>query len=147
MIRMTCLLSAALAVALAPVAQPANAADAVPAVKPVAKTQVEIYRIAPGEHENFLRFIARVDEVNRAVGLPARQLFVHRDGADWDFLILQPAELPADKAAAFDAAWDRMGMPSGGDFFIEIRKYIAEHSDTVTSGPTTAADFLATLKR
>lgn len=113
---------------------------------PVAKTQVEIYRIAPGQHEAFLRFIARGDAVNVAAGLPPRQLFVHRDGADWDFLILQPAETPADKAAALDAAWDRMNMPSGADFFMEIRKYIAEHSDTVTSGPTTAADYLATMK-
>jgi hypothetical protein len=36
-----------------------------------------------------------------------------------------------------------MGAPSDADFFFEIRKFVAEHSDTMALGPTTAADWLA----
>lgn len=104
---------------------------------------VEIYRIAPGQHEAFLKFIAKTDEANRLVGLPPRQLYVHSDGADWDFMLIQPAETPPDKAAALDAAWEKVGLPSGADFFLEIRKFIAVHTDTFVKGPTTAKDFLA----
>ena len=110
-------------------------------------TQVEIYRIAPGQHQAFLELIARCDEANKLAGLPPRQLYVHSDGADWDFMLIQPAHTPPEKAAALDAAWDKLGLPSGSNFFIEIRKFIAEHTDTVTKGPTTAADYLATLNR
>lgn len=114
---------------------------------PVASTQIEIYRIAPGQHEAFLEFIAKCDEANKLAGLPPRQLYVHSDGADWDFMLIQPAKTPPEKAAALDAAWDKLGLPSGSNFFFEIRKYIADHTDSVTKGPTTAADYLATKSK
>ncbi|MBY0512160.1 MAG: hypothetical protein K2P94_18640 [Rhodospirillaceae bacterium] len=116
-----------------------NAAE----VKPIGRQLVEIYRIAPGQHQAFLEFVAKTDEANRIAGLPPRQLYVHSDGADWDFILIQPAETPPEKQAAVDAAWEKVGLPSGADFFLEIRKYIAEHSDTYAKGPTTAAEFLA----
>lgn len=110
------------------------------------RVQVEIYRIAPGQHEAFLRELARLDEANRLAGLPARQLYVHSDGASWDFMLIQPAKTPPDKAAALDAAWDRLQLPSGADFFLSFRRFIAEHTDTTAIGPTTAADYLASRK-
>lgn len=132
-------LIACLALALA---APATA-QTVAAPGSPSKSLVEIYRIAPGQHEAFLRFIARADAVNIEAGLPPRQLYVHSDGEGWDFMLIQPAETPADKRAALNAAWEKSGLPSGADFFFEIRKYIAEHSDTFAKGPTTATDFLA----
>ena len=57
-------------------------------------------------------------------------------------MLIQPAETPKDKQAALDAAWKKLGLPSGVNFFLEIRKLIAEHSDTSATGPTTAADYL-----
>ncbi len=134
-------LIAALALLLAP---PAVAQTARPAPAPIGKQQIETYRLAPGKQAAFLRFVARCDEANKLAGLPPRQLFVHADGANWDFLILQPYEVPADKQAALDAAWKKLGLPSGADFFLAIREFIADHEDTSVRGPTTAADYLAT---
>jgi hypothetical protein len=113
-----------------------NAAD-------VPRKLVEIYRIAPGQHAAFLEFIARCDEANRRAGLPPRELYVHSDGAGWDFMIIQPASTPDDRRAALDAAWQELGLPSGAEFFLQFRRFIAEHEDTFVKGPTTAADFLA----
>lgn len=128
---------------------PAHAQKPAPPAKPapVQRQLVEIYRIAPGKHEEFLRFIARADEANRLAGLPPRQLYVHSDGAEWDFMLIQPAETPKDKSAALDAAWDKLGLPSGADFFLEFRQFIQTHHDTFARGPTSAADFLATKKK
>lgn len=108
------------------------------------KMMVEIYRIAPGQHEAFLKEIARYDEANRLAGVPPRQLYVHSDGADWDFILIQPNEYPPEKQAALDKAWKQLGLPSGADFFLNYRRFIADHTDTVAVGPTTAADYLAT---
>ena len=110
-------------------------------------TAIEIYRIAPGQQQAFLEFIAKCDEANRIAGLPPRQLYVHSDGADWDFILVQPEHTPADKAAALDKAWDQVGLPSGADFFFEIRKYIASHTDTDAIGPTTAKAYLDSMKK
>lgn len=120
----------------------AQSAPAAPPPKPT-RLLVEIYRIAPGQHEAFLKKIAQYDEANRLAGLPPRQLYVHSDGAAWDFMLIQPAATPPDKSAALDAAWDKLKLPSGADFFIDFRSVIAEHSDTFVNGPTTAADYLA----
>ena len=110
----------------------------------VPRMVVEIYRVAPGQHTAFLEAIAKFDEANKMAGLPPRQLYVHSDGASWDFLLIQPAETPDDKKAALNEAWQKLGLPSGADFFLSFRQYIAEHTDTFVNGPTTAADYLAT---
>lgn len=112
---------------------------------PTPRVLIEIYRIAPGKHEAFVRAIAKYDEANRLAGLPPRQLYVHQDGASWDFMLIQPASTPADKSAALDAAWKKLGLPSGARFFVEFRANVAEHSDTFAEGPTTAAAWLARL--
>ena len=107
---------------------------------------VEIFRIAPGQHEAFLKHIALTDEVNRRAGLPARDLYVHSNGNGWDFMIIQPAHTPEDKREALDKAWDEMNMPSGINYFVEIRKFIADHNDTFATGPITAKEYLSGLK-
>ena len=117
------------------------------AAEPVPHMLVEIYHIAPGQHTAFLEAIAKYDEANRIAGLPPRQLYVHDDGASWDFMLIQPAETPADKAAALKAAWEKLGLPTGADFFLSFRQYISSHEDTFVNGPTTAADFLASRKK
>jgi hypothetical protein len=113
----------------------------------VPRMLVEIYRIAPGQHTAFLEAIAKYDEANKMAGLPPRQLYVHSDGASWDFMLIQPADTPEDKAPALKAAWEKLGLPTGADFFLSFRQYIAEHTDTFVSGPTSAADYLATRKK
>jgi hypothetical protein len=113
----------------------------------VPRMLVEIYRIAPGQHLAFLQAIAKYDEANTMAGLPPRQLYVHSDGASWDFMLIQPAETPADKAAALNAAWEKLGLPTGADFFLNFRQYLASHEDTFVNGPTTAADYLASRKK
>ena len=107
--------------------------------------QVEIYRIVPGQHAAFLRFVALCDEANARAGLPPRELYVHKDGASWDFILIQQEDLTPEQSKALDAAFKALKIPQGGKFFIAIRQYIAEHSDTVATGPTTAAEWLKKL--
>jgi hypothetical protein len=106
---------------------------------------IEIYRIAPGKHEEFLRQIALFDRANAEAGLPPRQLFVHQGGASWDFLILQPAHHTDEEAAKLDAAFKKLGIPQGAKFFVTFRQLIAEHTDTNVEA-TTAADYLMRLE-
>lgn len=113
--------------------------------EPVRRKLVEIYRIAPGKHEEFLRAVARLDEANRRAGIPLRQLYVHSDGASWDFLLIQDAEYPEGKGEAVSKASRELGLPGGPRFFIEFRSLLLEHSDTFANGPTTAGAYLAEL--
>jgi hypothetical protein len=116
-----------------------------PALADSTSSQVEIYRIAPGQHAAFLRFIALCDEANARAGLPPRQLYVHQDGASWDFVLIQPDEVTPEQSKALDAAYKALKIPQGGKFFVYIRQFIVEHTDTVATGPTTAAEWLKRL--
>lgn len=105
---------------------------------------IEIYRIVPGKHEEFLRHLALLDQANIEAGLPPRQLFVHQDGASWDFVLLQPAHNTDEQNAKLDAAYKKLGIPQGAKFFVNFRTLIAEHTDTFVE-QTTAADYLKKL--
>jgi hypothetical protein len=116
----------------------------VPAAADSRDMVVEIYRIAPGKHEEFLRQIALYDRANAEAGLPPRQLFVHQGGASWDFMLLQPAHHTDEESAKLDAAFKKLGIPQGAKFFVNFRTLIAEHTDTDVE-VTTAAEYLRKL--
>jgi hypothetical protein len=138
-----CAAAAAASPTVAAPAAPAPTAAPTGAGPTSASVAIEIYRIAPGQQEAFLRFIALCDQVNIAAGVAPRQLYVHQDGASWDFLLIQPEDYTPEQDAALRAAGERLGLPTGANFFFAIRRYIAEHTDTAALGPTTAADYLA----
>jgi hypothetical protein len=107
---------------------------------------VEIYRVEPGHHLEFLKMIALFDAASREAGIPPRDLYVHNDGASWDFMLIQNAENTDEQNQKLGKAMDRLGLPRGANFFIEFRKHIAEHTDTFVEGPTTAEAWLKKLK-
>lgn len=104
---------------------------------------VQIYHVAPGHHVDFLKWLAQQDRVAAAAGVAPGQLYVHMDGASWDYVVVNPVTTPAQDAA-IDAAGRGMGINTarGG---VELRKHISSHSDTYARGPTTAADYLTVL--
>lgn len=108
----------------------------------------EIFKLAPGKQEEFVRDIALVDQVSVAGGEPPIQLFFHQDGADWDVLLFKPVTdhkpTPAQEAA-MDAKRLELHLPSGPAYYLKIRTLIASHTDTKTYGPLSAAQWLAKL--
>jgi hypothetical protein len=105
---------------------------------------VEIYRIAPGQHEAFVRLLAKFDQASKEAGVPPRELYVHQDGANWDFMLIQNADYTDEQSAKIGPAFEKLGLPRGARFFVEYRKLIAEHSDTFAE-KTTAEEWLRKL--
>jgi hypothetical protein len=122
----------------------ATALAAPPALGDSKDMVIEIYRVAPGKHEEFLRQIALYDQANIEAGLAPRQLFVHQSGASWDFLILQPAHYTDEENEKLGAAYRKLGIPGGAKFFVSFRELVAEHTDTDVEA-TTAAEYLKKL--
>ena len=106
---------------------------------------ITTYRAAPGHQVELLRWLARQDEVAQAAGLPASQLYVHQDGASWDYLIIA-LNTTAAQDQAVEAAAQRLHATTGPRVGIELRQHIAEHTDTIVAGPTTAAAWLRRLE-
>ena len=74
--------------------------------------------------------------------MPTGQLYVHTDGDSWDYLVIDPVTTPAQDAAV-EAAQRKMGLGTGPAQSLELRKYIAMHTDTLSIGPLSAAQYLA----
>lgn len=106
------------------------------------KARIAIYRAAPGQQVALLRWFAQQDRIAQSAGVAPSQLYAHTDGDSWDYLAIDPATTPAQDAA-IDAAAKKMGMPAGPARSLELRKYIALHTDTYTIGPVSAAQYLA----
>lgn len=147
---LTASLAAAL-LSLAPVqasAKPATAAA--PADAPWPEAWFEIFKLAPGKQEDFIRRIARADLVLAAGGQPPIQIFVHQEGADWDVLLFKPVhdvKPTPEQQAAMDAKHKELGLESGPAYFAAIREDVASHTDTKTYGPLSAAQWLARLDK
>jgi len=104
---------------------------------------VTTYRIANGQQVNFLKWLARQDQINSSAGVPRSQLYVHSNGDSWDYLVIAPQPTAAQDAAV-EAATRKMGLnPRRGG--LELRQYIASHADTIATGPTSASAHLAWL--
>lgn len=100
---------------------------------------VSTYHAAPGQYRNLLSWIARQDRVRTEAGLQPLQLYAHQNGANWDFLVIQP--VPTDEQNdAMEAAAERLNVDAA---VFEFRNYTMDHEDTYVAGPTTAAAFLA----
>src|SRR4051795_9534076 len=70
------------------------------------EAQFEIFKMAPGRQESFIRKLAQWDQVSAAGGQPAAQMFVHEDGDDWDVLLFKPfprVPITSAQQAAMDA--------------------------------------------
>lgn len=106
------------------------------------KARVALYRAAPGQQVALLRWIAAQDQAAQAAGVRPGQLYAHTDGDSWDYLMIDPVTTPAQDSAV-DAQLRKMGRGTGPAQSLDLRKYIAMHTDTYTIGPVTAAQYLA----
>lgn len=147
----------AFALTIAAAALPCSAtAQQAPAPAPAAadapwpEAWFEIFKLAPGKQEQFIRELALADEVAAAGGFPPTQLFFHENGADFDVILFKPVtgiEPTPEQAAAMEKKSKELGLPSGPAYFVNIRELIAEHSDSKTYGPLSAATWLARLDK
>jgi hypothetical protein len=109
----------------------------------------EMFRLAPGQTEAFIRSMAMWDKVSIAGGQPPTQLFLHAGGEGWDVLLYKPARpkpTPAQEAA-MAAKTNELGLATGALYFLEIREQMADHIHFEATGPTTAQQWLEQLDR
>lgn len=109
----------------------------------------EMFRLAPGQIEAFIRSMAEWDKVNIAGGQPPTQLFLHAGGQGWDVLLYKPARPRPTHAqeAAMAAKIQELGLPTGALYFVTVREKMADHIHFEATGPTTAAQWVADLER
>ena len=107
-----------------------------------ARARISIYRVAPGRHLDFLKWLAAREEATKAAGVPVPQVYAHTDGDDWDYALVWPVTTPEQDRKVDEAAAAK-GMKTGFAAALEFRELLSSHSDTFVNGPTTAAALVA----
>ena len=102
---------------------------------------VSIYRIAPGKHMEFLKWMAAREAAAREAGVGATQWYRHLDGDSWDYVGIAP-DHDAVRDAKADAMAKKNGMTTGMKAGLELRELMASHTDTIAAGPSTAAELV-----
>ncbi len=110
------------------------------------RSDVQIYRAAPGHQLELLKFLAAQESAAASAGLPPSLLYVHQLGASWDYVLISP-HLTDAQDKALDAAAAKMGIATGPKMGMEFRQHVAEHSDTIAAGPYTVAAWLARAEK
>ena len=105
---------------------------------------VSLYHAAPGQQEALMRWLADQDRAAAAAGVAPSQVYVHTDGASWDFMTINPVTTETQDKAIEEAA-KKLGVVSGPRAGLEFRKHILDHTDTFVQGPMTAAEYISSL--
>lgn len=104
---------------------------------------VTVMHAAPGKYLDLVKFLVEVDTIRAEAKLEPRQIYRHHNGANWDFLIVEPPVV-ADEDDRMEAATKKLGIkPTPGAF----RNLVMDHEDTVVGGPTTGAAILADMSQ
>ncbi len=104
--------------------------------------RVALYRIAPGKHLEFLKWMAENDTIDKEAGVPGSVLYAHTDGDSWDYMQISPILTDAQQDKV-DQTAKKHGRKTGFAALLEFRTMVAWHTDTMTIGPETASEFVA----
>ena len=105
------------------------------------KVIVSLYRVAPGKHLEFLKWMAARDAIGKEAGLGSTHWYAHTNGDSWDFMAIAP-EPTKEQDAKVDELTKQKGLKTGFAATLELRQYIAYHTDTFANGPESAADLI-----
>ena len=106
------------------------------------QARVSLYRVAPGQQLAFLKWLAAREDVAKEASIPAGQLYAHLDGDSWDYLLIAPLTTP-EQDARFDEIAAKRAVKTGFAASLQFRDFLTFHSDTLVSGPVTAAELVA----
>ena len=107
---------------------------------------VSIYRIAPGKHLDFLKWMAAREAAGKEAGAPATQWYVHMDGDNWDYIGISPEATDAQDDR-IDELVKAKGLATGFRANLELRTMIASHTDTFARGPVSAAELVELARK
>jgi hypothetical protein len=108
--------------------------------------RVALYRIAPGKQLEFLKWVAENEAIDKEAGVPISQIYAHTNGDSWDYMQIAP-DLTDAQQAKVDEVARKHGRKTGFAANLEFRTMVAWHTDTMTIGPTTAANLVAAASK
>jgi hypothetical protein len=103
---------------------------------------ISIYRIAPGKHLDFLKWVAQRDAIATEAGLAPTQWYAHMNGDSWDYISIGPVTTDQQDQKV-DALTKQRGLTTGFAASLEVRQFFSSHTDTFAEGPMSVAEMVS----
>lgn len=98
---------------------------------------------APGKYREVVQWLADIDRMRAQAGLEPRLIYRHHNGANWDFLVIEPPIVEGEEDL-LEAAAEALGIEIPTLYFREI---VMDHEDTFVGGPMSGAEIMAEIEQ
>lgn len=102
---------------------------------------ISLYRVAPGKHLEFLKWMAQRETIATEAGVGATQWYAHESGDSWDYIAIGPV-VTEQQDQKIEALEKQRGMTSGFAASLEFRQFASSHTDTYVRGPMSVAEMV-----
>ena len=105
---------------------------------------IDLVRVVPGKHYEFMKWMAAWDEVYKEIGLAPPQWFRNIKGDKWDFIIIWP-HFDRDMEAKMEKVGKAKGLEVGMNWHMKYWELVSESTGTLMEGPTTPAALIKSV--
>lgn len=103
---------------------------------------ITIWKIHPGKHVEFIKYMQEWEEVFKEVKAPPMKWYRKISGDSYDFISIS-APFDNSKEHAMEAAGKKRGLPVGYNYTLKLNEYVDSYTSTYVEGPQTMAALLA----
>lgn len=111
------------------------------AADPKAIYQITIWKIHPGRHADFIRYMQSWEEVYAEIGLPPIKWYRKISGDSYDFVSIDHP-FNYKKELEMEQAGKKRGLPTGYNYTLKLNEYVDSYTTTYVEGPQSMAELL-----
>ena len=108
---------------------------------PSAIYTITVWKIHPGKHVEFIKYMKEWEEVFKEINEPPMKWYRKISGDSYDFVSISPPfNYEAEKA--MEAAGKKRGLPIGYNYTLKLNEFADSYTSTIVEGPQSMADLL-----
>ncbi|WP_068547829.1 hypothetical protein [Thalassotalea crassostreae] len=102
---------------------------------------ITVWKIHPGKHVEFIKYMKEWEEVFKEINEPPMKWYRKISGDSYDFVSISPPfNYEAEKA--MEAAGKKRGLPIGYNYTLKLNEFADSYTSTIVEGPQSMADLL-----
>ncbi len=100
-----------------------------------------VWKIHPGKHVEFIKYMQAWEEVYKVIGLPPMLWYRKISGDSYDYVSLS-APFNNAKEHEMEAEGKKRGLPIGYNYTIKLNEFVESYTTTYVEGPLSMAALL-----
>jgi len=105
---------------------------------------ITVWKIHPGKHIEFIKYMKEWEEVYKEIKLPPMKWYRKISGDSYDFVSISP---PFNNASEHDMerVGKARGLPVGYNYTLKLNEFVDTYTSTIVEGPQSMADLLSQI--